>query len=100
MLKFSTDPKTAERQMQAIIFYLTTFGYIDGDFDSSEKDFVRDYIRKLVEARVTTGMPNADAALRAELVGKFTQHFHEVFEGIDRHVRELFTERMVIEPGR
>ncbi len=78
--------------MQAIIFYLTTFGYIDGDFDHAEKDFVREYIRKLVEVRVVSGMPQADEALRAELVGKFTQHFHEVFEGIDRHVRELFTE--------
>jgi uncharacterized tellurite resistance protein B-like protein len=92
MLTFSTDPKVAERQMQAIIFYLTTFGYIDGDFDSAEKDFVREYIRKLVEVRVTSGMPQADETLRLELVGKFTQHFHEVFEGIDRHVRELFTE--------
>jgi uncharacterized tellurite resistance protein B-like protein len=92
MVKFSTDPKLAERQMQAIIFYLTTFGYIDGDFDESEREFVLDYIRKLVEVRVATGMPNADDTLRAELVGKFTTHFHEVFEGIDRHVRELFTE--------
>ena len=78
--------------MQAIIFYLTTFGYIDGDFDDSEKDFVRDYIRKLVQARVKTGMPSADDSLRKELVDRFTTHFHEVFEGIDKHVQDLFTE--------
>lgn len=92
MIRFSTDPKVAERQMQAIIFYLTTFGYIDGDFDASERDYVRDYIRKLVERRVDTGMPNADPEVAKELIAKFTAHFHEVFEGIDRHVQDLFTE--------
>jgi len=63
MLTFSTDPAVAERQMQAIIFYLTTFGYIDGDFDYTETKFIRDYIGRLVEHRVDTGLPNADAAL-------------------------------------
>ncbi|MFW5925060.1 MAG: metallophosphoesterase family protein [Myxococcota bacterium] len=92
MLSFSQDPQVAERQMHAIIFYLTTFGYIDGDFDASEKEFVRNYIRKLVEHRVKTGMPKADAAMQRDLVQRFTTHFHEVFEGIDAHVRDLFTE--------
>ncbi len=92
MLTFSTDPRVAERQMQAIIFYLTTFGYIDGDFDTSEKEFVRDYIRKLVGHRVETGMRDADPKVKQEVTDKFTTHFHEVFENIDRHVRDLFTE--------
>ncbi len=92
MITFSTDPQLAERQMRAIIFYLTTFGYIDGDFDAKEKDYVREYIRKLVVRRVEAGLPTADAALKTEMVGKFTTHFHEVFEGIDHQVKELFTE--------
>lgn len=92
MLTFSTDPQVAESQMQAIIFYLTTFGYIDGDFDEAERTFVRNYIRTLVEQRVETGMPTAEGKLKVELVEKFTQHFHEVFEGVDAHVRDLFTE--------
>ena len=36
MMTFSDDPNLAEQQMHAIIFYLTTFGYIDGDFDAKE----------------------------------------------------------------
>ncbi|MBX3247460.1 MAG: metallophosphoesterase [Myxococcales bacterium] len=92
MIRFSTDPQVAEQQMHAIIFYLTTFGYIDGDFDESEKDYVRDYVRKLVEQRVATGMPDADPTLRGELVARFSTHFLEVFENIDRYVRDLFTE--------
>lgn len=92
MIRFSDDPDLAERQMRAIIFYLTTFGYIDGDFDRSEKDFVRGYIEDLVKSRVETGIAHADEALKAELSSRFTTHFIEVFEGIDQQVQELFSE--------
>jgi len=47
--------------MQAIIFSLTTFGHIDGDFDDSEKEFVREYIKKPVAQRAETGLPDAHA---------------------------------------
>jgi len=90
MLKFSSNGPEAEKQMRAVIFYLTTFGYIDGDFDASEKEFVRGYIKKLVVHRVKgAGLEGATAA---ELTTKFTTHFLEVFEGIDRQVMDLFTE--------
>src|ERR1022692_3861615 len=92
MMIFSDDPNLAEQQMHAIIFYLTTFGYIDGDFDAKEKEFVRDYIGQLVSQRADQGLKGADVALKPEIVGKFTAHFHQVFEGIDESVRELFTE--------
>ncbi len=97
MLKFSRDPNVAEQQMRAIIFYLTAFGYIDGQFDLSEKTFIRVYIRRLVEARAAEAMPVADAAVRADVVKRFVTHFHEVFEEIDRSIRGLFTE--VVAPG-
>ena len=92
MMTFSEDPNLAEQQMHAIIFYLTTFGYIDGDFDAKEKAFVRDYIGQLVSQRADQAMKNADVVMKNEIVGKFTDHFHQVFEGIDESVRELFTE--------
>ena len=92
MLTFSTNPDVAEQQMNAIIFYMTAFGYIDGDFDFTEKTFVRIYIRQLVTARANHAMPDADAKTKDEVVNKFTQHFHEVFEQIDRGVKGLFDE--------
>jgi uncharacterized tellurite resistance protein B-like protein len=92
MLTFSTNPEVAEQQMNAIIFYLTAFGYIDGEFDFTEKTFVRIYIRQLVGQRAKIAMPDADAKTREEVVNKFTQHFHEVFEQIDHGVRDLFDE--------
>jgi hypothetical protein len=92
MLTFSTDPDVAEQQMNAIIFYLTAFGYIDGDFDQTEKTFVKIYIRQLVAARAREGMPDASPAERQEVVNRFVVHFHEVFEQIDAEVRGLFEE--------
>src|SRR5688572_22133403 len=92
MLNFSRDPQVAERQMQAIIFSLTTFGHIDGDFDEKERAFVRTYIGKLVEQRVTTGVPDADPATRKDLVVRFTKHFLETFENIERYVAETMNE--------
>jgi uncharacterized tellurite resistance protein B-like protein len=92
MLTFSTNPDVAEQQMNAIIFYMTAFGYIDGDFDFTEKTFVRIYIRQLVAARANHALPDADAKTKDEVVQKFTQHFHEVFEQIDRGVKGLFDE--------
>jgi hypothetical protein len=92
MLKFSNDPDIAEQQMCAIIFYLTAFGYIDGDFDLSEKTFVRLYIRQLVEARASDAMPDASAEVRSEVASKFVAHFHEIFETINREIRGLFSE--------
>jgi uncharacterized tellurite resistance protein B-like protein len=92
MLTFSTNPEVAEQQMNAIIFYLTAFGYIDGEFDFTEKTFVRIYIRQLVTARAKMAMPDADPKTRDEVINKFTTHFHEVFEQVDRSVKELFDE--------
>jgi uncharacterized tellurite resistance protein B-like protein len=92
MLTFSTNPDVAEQQMNAIIFYLTAFGYIDGEFDFTEKTFVRIYIRQLVTARAKLAMPDADPKTRDEVVNKFTSHFHEVFEQVDRSVKALFDE--------
>lgn len=92
MLTFSTNPEVAEQQMNAIIFYLTAFGYIDGEFDFTEKTFVRIYIRQLVTARAKLAMPDADPKTRDEVVNKFTSHFHEVFEQVDHSVKALFDE--------
>ena len=92
MLNFSTDPDVAEQQMNAIIFYLTAFGYIDGDFDRSEKLFIKEYIAKLVKKRATDAMPDATPEVRKEISDRFTTHFLEVFEQTDHYVQELFTE--------
>ena len=90
LIAFSNDPKIAEQQMHAIIFYLTSFGYIDGEFDEAERSFVRDYIAKLVAVRADEAHLDPDA--RADVVGRWTEHFHEVLAENDAKIRALFTE--------
>lgn len=92
MITFNRDARLAEQEMHAVIFYLVTFGYIDGDFDASEKQYIRDTIARLIEHRARTAMPDAADAVRSDVVAKFTSHFHEVLEGIDQNVKDLFTE--------
>ncbi len=92
MLTWSPDPQIAERQMQAIIFSLTTFGHIDGDFDDKEKEFVKAHIVKLVRERVDGGMPDADASTKADVVARFSKHFLEVFENVTRYVADVMNE--------
>jgi hypothetical protein len=89
---FSEDPNEAEQQMHAVIFYLTTFGYVDGDFDATEREYVRTTIEKLVRERAEGAMKDASESARQEIVTKFTKHFHEVFEGVDTRIRDLFNE--------
>src|ERR1700736_5797165 len=78
--------------MHAVIFYLVTFGYIDGDFDAQEKGFVKEIIRQLIEHRARDAMPDAAKDVVDDVVTKYTRHFLEVFEGIDQNVKDLFTE--------
>jgi len=92
MLSFSTDPRVAEDQMHAIIYYLTAFGHVDGDFDRAEKGFVHAYIARLVEHRARDAMGDISTPVANELVAKWTRHFHEVAEGIDGDIRDLLDE--------
>jgi hypothetical protein len=90
MLNFDTDPARAENQMQAVIFLLTIFGYIDGDFDQRERSFVREQIIRIVRSRVESAV--SIPAIREELVAKYSRHFEEVFEVINSRVQSLLNE--------
>jgi uncharacterized tellurite resistance protein B-like protein len=95
MLTFSTDPRVAEDQMHAVIFYLTAFGYIDGDFDSREKGFIQDKIRSIVSERAAASrasFADLSSAAATELVDKWTQHFHEVLDNVQASIEANFEE--------
>jgi hypothetical protein len=53
---------------------------------------VKATIRRLIDQRARDAMPDAPDAVRNEVVTKYTRHFHEVLEGIDQNVKDLFTE--------
>jgi hypothetical protein len=88
---FDRDPTVAEQQMHALIFSLTAFGYIDGDFATSEKEYIRDYIGKLVRERARLAL-GSDLSVHGDVIAKWTSHFHEVLDGIDGEIQALFGE--------
>ncbi len=91
MLTFSTDPVIAEQEMRAVIYYLTAFGFVDGDFDASERVFIRRYVRELVEARASAAM-TLSPDLRDVAVERWARHFDEVIDEVAAEIRFLATE--------
>jgi hypothetical protein len=91
MIQLSRDPTIAEQQIEAVLYYLTTCGYIDSEFDLREKAFVRSFLRKLVTARVD-GQGALDPEVRFEQIEKQHEHYVERFQQIDQEVRQLFSE--------
>lgn len=91
MIQLHSDPAIAEQQIEALIFYLTTLGYIDSEFDLREKAFVRAFLRELVTARIDAGGP-LDPELRFERIENQHEHYVERFQEIDREIRNLLTE--------
>lgn len=91
MLTFSTDPVVAEQEMRAVIYYLTAFGYVDGEFDASERGFIQGYVRQLVEARAEAAM-TLSPDLRGAAVERWARHFDEVIDEVAAEIRFHATE--------
>ncbi|MCY1065846.1 metallophosphoesterase family protein [Nannocystis sp. RBIL2] len=91
MIQLHSDPAIAEQQIEALIFYLTTLGYIDSEFDIREKAFVRAFLRELVTARIDEGGP-LDPELRFERIENQHEHYVQRFQEIDREIKNLLTE--------
>lgn len=90
MLRFSKVPEIADRQMEAVIFFLIGMSNMDDPLDNRQKNFIRDYIRQLIFERVRIINPNADAALRQTLVDQRARHFMTILDDIDVNVRAVF----------
>ena len=88
MMTFSADPDQALREMEAIIYYLTAFGYIDGQFDSSEKEYLEEFILTLAESYETDTATPAGRARRSTLIDKLDRRFNR----IDRELAAMWDE--------
>jgi hypothetical protein len=90
-IQINPDPVIAEQQIEAIIFYLTTCGYIDSEFDLREKAFIRAFLRDLVTARIDSqGKLGPEA--RYEAIEQQHEHYVERFQEIDHDIKSLLTE--------
>ena len=94
MLDLSPDPKVAEQQLEAIVFFLATFGYIDGDFDEAERDFVRRTVREAVERRMSQAVGRVVSGETDEATARWTAHFLGIFDKVDAEIGELLAEEI------
>ena len=78
MLSFSADPAEALREMEAVLYYLTAFGYVDGHFDDAEKEYIEDFILKMAESYETDTATAAGRARRSALVDKLDRRFQRI----------------------
>ena len=88
MFNFSSDPYIAENQMRAIIWHLVAVAYIDADFDRREKEFIRTYIKTLVNQRAAA----AAVSVGEDVVARWTEHFDEVLDEVEQRVLGYFHE--------
>src|SRR5262245_18461332 len=91
MLVIAKDPDIDDQQMVAIIYYLVTFGYIDGRFDLSEQVYIREQIRRLVGWRVEDLLID-DPKIRLDVTDGTTQRYDKIYEEIAAEVKALFEE--------
>lgn len=89
MFEFSQDPSVADRQMEAIIFYLITFGYIDGHFDFTEQVFIQEYTSDLIHWRIHAANIR-DAEEIERLRDAYERRYRRFFERTDAQVADLF----------
>lgn len=91
MLTFSTDSMAHEAEMQAIIWYLTGIAYLDGHFDQTERQYLRDQVVALVEQRARA-IVGDDLAEHQEAIDRWVIHFHEAVDTVAAEVAGYFTE--------
>jgi hypothetical protein len=93
-------PELAAEQLRAIIYYLTTLAYVDGEYHDHERVFVATRIHKLVANHVHYQRAHEAAVTRARLIEEQTRIFQAVAEDIDREVQALFDEAVLTKEGR
>ncbi len=102
VLELSRDAYIAEQQVRALTFCLVAFGYIDGEFDQRERDFIRDHLADLARARAERLLVG-DAAPPSgritfvslpvdDIANEWIAKYHSLLEQYDAIVKGHFSE--------
>ncbi len=100
MIVLADAPELAAEQLRAIIYYLTTLAYVDGEYHDHERRFVAARIHKLVANQVHYRRGYESAATRTRLIQEQTEFFTAVAADIDREVQSLYDEAVLTKEGR
>lgn len=88
MLRFSSQPSEAQREMEGVLFYLTAFGYIDGHFDHRERAYIKEFIGRLADTQFKGDHSDEAMSARNDLV----MHLMKVFERVDAELASMWDE--------
>lgn len=88
MFKLSLEPSVADQQTRAYVFCLVAFGYIDGELDPAEREFILAELDRLAQHRAQ-GMPLEE---RSASISAYRDRHHATFEQFDAIVRSHFSE--------
>lgn len=91
----SEDPADARREMFGLIFYLTTFGYIDGEYDPRETAFIRQTIDRVVECWVAAAGEEHDPAEIEARAKKDAAFFNDLFDAVQNEVVDLLNTSVI-----
>ncbi|MFT7580319.1 MAG: hypothetical protein ACI9MR_001988 [Myxococcota bacterium] len=78
MLNFSNNPDKAERELDATLYLLVSFGFIDGDFDKSEREYIEDLILKISEELEPDDSTPEGRNRRSKLVDRLDRKFERI----------------------
>lgn len=92
MLTLSSDPEVARQQMLGFILYLSTYACADGDFDESEREFIRRAIRSALDERYGELLAAAPAELREATISRLQGHFEGELDRTINEIEEMTTE--------
>jgi uncharacterized tellurite resistance protein B-like protein len=100
VIVLADSPELAVEQLRAIILYLTTLAWADGEYHEQERTFVYHRIQKLVAHNVHYRRRNQSAAEKAAIIEAQTYHFKKIAAELDRDVQAMFDEAVVKKEGR
>ncbi|MCC6624303.1 MAG: metallophosphoesterase [Deltaproteobacteria bacterium] len=80
MLTFSSDPEQASREMDAVLYLLASFGYIDGHFDKSEREYIDELILQISESVEPDDSTSAGRSRRSALVDRLDRKLQKINE--------------------
>ncbi len=93
MLTLHHNKLIADQQMIGIIFCLTCFGYIDGEFDGDERSFISEYIDKLARLQAESLFVSSERSWEREArIRDQASHFSRIFDQIDREIADAAEE--------
>lgn len=92
MLYLSSYPEVAQHQLSGLVYYLTAFGMVDGEFGESEKAVVQAYLRRMLEQQAAEQMLFVPEEERRRAVDVQVAEVEQIISQIQQDILNRWTE--------